>query len=60
MEFCQPCEVNGFAFKRHAVGHLLGNGLPAQLLLRACCQQLPALNDFDVTHAGKITAFAGL
>jgi hypothetical protein len=38
----------------------LGNGLPAQLLLRACCQQLPALNDFDVTHAGKITAFAGL
>ena len=35
MEFRQPCEVNGFTFKRHAVGHLLGNGLPAQLLLRA-------------------------
>jgi hypothetical protein len=60
MEFRQPCEVNGFTFKGHAVGHLLGNGLPAQLLARGGRQQLPAMDGFDVTHAGKITAIAGL
>jgi len=60
MELRQPCEVNGFAFKRHAVRHLLGNGLPAQLLSRGGRQQLPAMNGFDVTHDRKIAANAGL
>jgi hypothetical protein len=60
MEFRQPCEVNRFTFKRHAIGHLLRNGLPTQLLSRGGRQQLPALNGFNVTHAGKITAFTRL
>ena len=54
MEFDQPCEVNGFTFKCHALGHLLRNGLPAQPATCRVRQRPPAINDFYITHAGTI------
>ena len=30
MQIGQPCEIHRFTFKSHAVGELLGNGLPAE------------------------------
>ena len=60
MEFRQPCQINRFTFKSHAVSHLLGNGLPTHPLPGGNRQRLPAMNGFYVTHAGKITAMDGL
>lgn len=58
MQFRQPYGVNWLTFERHALGHLPGDGLPAQSLLPSRWQRAPVLDDFDITHGLQVTASA--
>ncbi len=58
MQFRQPYGVNRLTFERHALGHLPGDGLPAQSLLPSRWQRAPVLDDFEITHVPQVTASA--
>lgn len=54
MNLLQPFEINRFAFEGHAGRHLARNFAPADFPLARFRQRPPAVDDVEVTHAGRM------